>query len=200
MSDLALVAPAFVEMAHRIVWCTVATSGADGTPSTRVLHPIWEWDGIILTGWIATSPQSPKAADLAVQPAVSLTYWTPTQDTCTADCDTAWETSDAERRAGWDRFANGPSPVGYDPSIIPPWTSPRVEAFGILRLEPTRLRVQPAAVLLEGRGERALYVLEYGPGVRVRRIDRDGDASIVALVRSNRAVASHPLGLKNLFS
>jgi hypothetical protein len=48
--------------------------------------------------------------------------------------------------------------------------------------------------------ERALYVLEYGPGVRVRRIDRDGDASIVALVRSNRAVASHPLGLKNLFS
>ena len=43
-------------LAHRIVWCTVATTGADGRPRTRVLHPIWEWDGTGLTGWIATSP------------------------------------------------------------------------------------------------------------------------------------------------
>ena len=50
MDPLADVAPAFVEMAHRIVWCTVATTGADGRPHTRVLHPIWEWDGTALTG------------------------------------------------------------------------------------------------------------------------------------------------------
>ena len=49
------VAPAFVAMAHRIVWCTVATVGPDGAPNTRILHPIWEWDGDALTGWIATS-------------------------------------------------------------------------------------------------------------------------------------------------
>lgn len=153
MHDLAITAPAFVELAHRIVWCTVATVGVDGRPRTRVLHPIWEWDGAALTGWIATSPLSPKAADLAHQPAVSLTYWAPSHDTATAECDTEWETSPEARRAGWDRFAQGPAPVGYDPSIIPPWTSPDVEAFGILRLQPTRLRVQPAAVLLEGRAD-----------------------------------------------
>lgn len=152
MTDLATIAPAFVEMAHRIVWCTVATVGVDGRPRTRILHPIWEWDGSALTGWIATSPLSPKAGDLAHQPAVSLTYWATSHDTCTADCDTAWETTDEARQAGWDRFAHGPAPVGYDPSIIPPWTSPSAPAFGILRLEPTWLRVMPGSVLLAGEG------------------------------------------------
>ena len=152
MTDLASVAPAFVEMAHRIVWCTVATTSADGTPRTRILHPIWEWDGTHLSGWIATSPLSPKAADLAVQSTISLTYWDPTHDTCTADCDTAWETSDEERTAGWDRFANGPAPVGYDPAIIPGWDDPSSPGFGILRLMPHRLRVMPGSVLLSAAG------------------------------------------------
>src|SRR3546814_16664752 len=104
MTDLATTAPAFVEMALSIVWCTVATTQADGAPRTRILHPIWEWDGTSLTGWIATSPTSPKADDLAANPRVSLTYWTPNHDTCTADCDTAWETSDEDRAAGWDQI------------------------------------------------------------------------------------------------
>ena len=39
-------------------------------PNTRILHPIWEWDGEALTGWIATSPLSPKAKDLAERPAI----------------------------------------------------------------------------------------------------------------------------------
>ena len=153
MTDLGEIAPAFVAIAHRIVWCTVATVDADGRPRTRILHPIWEFDGTDLTGWIATSPQSPKAADLAEQPAISLTYWDATHDTCTAECDTEWETTDEQRQAGWDRFANGPAPVGYDSSIIPAWTSPTAPAFGILRLTPTRLRVMPGSVLLGGTGQ-----------------------------------------------
>jgi sugar lactone lactonase YvrE len=36
-----------------------------------------------------------------------------------------------------------------------------------------------------------LYVLEYGSGVRVRRVTSDGTTSIVALVRSDRALATH---------
>ncbi|MEM7273256.1 MAG: pyridoxamine 5'-phosphate oxidase family protein [Actinomycetota bacterium] len=153
MTDLATIAPAFVAMAHRIVWCTVATVDRNGHPRSRILHPIWEWEDGGLTGWIATGPQTPKADDLASTPQVSLTYWDPSQDTCTADCDTAWETGEAERQAGWDRFVNGPPPVGYDPSIIPAWTDPAAEAFGVLRLEPTRLRVMPGSVLLQGQGE-----------------------------------------------
>ena len=141
MDSLTDVAPAFVEMAHRIVWCTVATTAADGTPRTRVLHPIWEWDGATLTGWIATSPESPKARDLAGVPAVSLTYWASDHDTCTADCAAEFEPSPADRQAGWDRFKHGPAPVGYDPRIIPQWASglPN-EHFGALRLDPIRLR------------------------------------------------------------
>lgn len=152
MTALDTVAPAFIEMAHRIVWATVATVGENGAPRTRILHPIWEYDGERVTGWIATSPNSPKAADLAANPAVSLTYWDPTQDTCTADCEVAWETDPADVRAGWDRFADAPEPVGYDPTIIPGWTSPDVEEFGVLRLTPTWLRVFPGSLLLSGQG------------------------------------------------
>jgi hypothetical protein len=153
MTDLASIAPAFVEMAHRIVWCTVATVDPQGRPRTRVLHPVWEWDGAALTGWIATDPTSPKRRDLDAHPLVSLTYWTPNHDTCTADCATAWELDDDAKRAGWRRFAEAPAPVGYDPSIIPRWTSPEVAEFGILRLEPHRLRVMPGSFMVARQGE-----------------------------------------------
>jgi hypothetical protein len=43
--------------------------------------------------------------------------------------------------------------VGYDPSIIPAWTSPEADAFGILHLAPTRLRVMPGSLMLRGEGE-----------------------------------------------
>jgi hypothetical protein len=146
-------APAFVAMAHRIVWATVATVTSSGTPRTRVLHPIWEFDGERLTGWIATGPNTPKARDLAHQSRVSLTYWDPTQDVATAECDTEWEHGLDAKRVGWQRFVDGPAPVGYDPAIIPGWDGPESEAFGILRLEPFRLRVFPGTLLLQGTGE-----------------------------------------------
>lgn len=152
-TSLEIAAPAFRDMAHSIVWCTVATVTPSGEPNTRVLHPIWEWNGTSLDGWIATDPTSPKARDLAANPHVALTYWAPNHDTCTAACSTTWLTSDAERQAGWDRFANGPEPVGYDPSIVPAWTHPDVEAFGILHLSPRRLRVQPGTLMIAGTGE-----------------------------------------------
>jgi hypothetical protein len=152
-SDLAVVAPAFVEMAHRIVWCTVATSSAEGRVKTRILHPYWAWNGDTLTGWILTSPNSPKARHLDENPRVSLTYWDATHDTCSADCDTAWELSPDERQTGWDRFLHAPAPVGYDPKIIPPWTDPQAPEFGVLRLEPQWLRVMPGTVMLRGEGE-----------------------------------------------
>ena len=153
MTDLATIAPAFVTMAHRIVWCTVATVDPTGRPRTRILHPIWEWDGNALTGWIATSPNSPKAADLRATPEVSITYWAPNHHTCTADCSAEFEPGSAERAAGWDRFAKGPAPVGYDPSIVPGWDAPTSPAFAVLELRPWRLRVFPGSVLLGQGGD-----------------------------------------------
>jgi general stress protein 26 len=155
MSDeLATVAPAFIEMAHKIVWATVATTDTAGNPATRILHPVWEWDGSTMTGWIATSPVSLKAKHLEALPRVSITYWQPNHDTCTASCTTRWELSDDERQAGWTRFVDAPAPVGYDPSIVPGWTSPLAPGFGILRLEPVALRVLDGSAMIGGPGRR----------------------------------------------
>ena len=150
MYDVKTVAPAFLEMAHRIIWCVAATTKVDNRARTRVLHPIWEWDGDTLTGWIGTNRHSPKSRDLANTPFVSLTYWEPSQDTCTADCETSWETDPDVRAAGWDLFSKYPEPLGYDPSMIPGWDNSESPNFGLLRLTPRRLVVTPGTEVLMG--------------------------------------------------
>ena len=54
---------------------------------------------------------------------------------------------------GWERFANGPEPVGYDPSMIPTWDRPESPESGVLALTPDRLRVMPGTVMTSGTGE-----------------------------------------------
>jgi hypothetical protein len=150
MNTLEKTAPAFIEMAHRIVWSSVATVDKNGRPRSRILHPIWQWNGEKLVGWIATAPTAVKRAHLSANPYVSVSYWTPTHDTCVAECRATWAFDDDTRTMVWNLFANAPEPVGYNPSIVPTWTSPTVDAFAALRLEPWRLRVFPGSVL---RGE-----------------------------------------------
>jgi len=147
-TDLAVVAPAFREMAHRIVWATVATVDRHGRPRSRVLHPLWEWDGARLVGWVATGPTPVKRAHLERDPFVSVTYWHPSHDTCTAECRAEWAFDDETRTAVWDAFVSAPSPVGYNPSIVPGWDSPTSPAFAALQLVPWRVRVFPGTVLL----------------------------------------------------
>jgi len=84
----------------------------------------------------------------------AVSYWSPSQDTCSAECAVQWYTDDETRKTVWDKFANGPEPVGYDPFIIPMWSDgPTSEQFAVLRLAPYRLRVMPAAVLTRGEGQ-----------------------------------------------
>ncbi len=154
---LTTVAPAFVAMAHQIVWCSVATVDGRNRPRSRVLHPIWEWDGAELTGWIATMPTAIKRAHVEHSPYASLSYWAANQDTCQAECRVEWAFDDETRTRVWDLFLNGPEPVGYDPSLIPAWTSPTVDEFAALRLEPWRLRVFPGTLLLKGEGDRLTW-------------------------------------------
>jgi len=151
MNELAEVAPAFVEMAHRIVWCSVATVDSHGRPRSRILHPVWQWDGSRLVGWVATRPSPIKRAHLDASPYISASYWAPTHDTCVAECRAALAIDAATRTMVWDLFVNAPAPVGYHPSIVPGWDSPMSEAFAALRLDPWRLRVFPGTVLL-GQG------------------------------------------------
>ena len=154
MTDLASIAPSFVDMAHRIVWASVATTDTDGRPRSRILHPLWEWDGSSLVGWIATGPTPVKWSHLERTPYVSINYWAPNHDTCTAECRTEWFLDDETRERIWNAFKGAPAPVGYDPAIIPAWADgPRSPAFAALRLEPLRLRVFPGTVLLGQGGE-----------------------------------------------
>lgn len=147
MTDLARIAPAFVEMAHRIVWCSTASVDVRGRPRSRVLHPLWEWDGQRLTGWIGTSPTPTKRAHLAASPFLSLNYWTESQDTCVAECRARWVFDDETRSRIWNRFKDAPAPVGYDPAIIPVWTSPTDDSYAVLELDPWRLRVFPGSIM-----------------------------------------------------
>lgn len=154
MTPLAQTAPAFVAMAHSIVWASVATVDADGRPRTRILHPIWEWDGTDLFGWVATVPTPIKRAHLAAHPYVSVSYWTANHDTCSAECLVEWYRDDETRTAVWQKFASAPEPVGYDPAIIPMWAGgPTSDEFAVLRLAPYRLRVMPGIAMTQGQGE-----------------------------------------------
>ena len=160
MSELSAVAPAFVEMAHRIVWATAATVDGRGRPRSRILHPFWLWDGSTLVGWIATGPTPVKRAHLEHSPNISINYWAPNHDTCTAECATTWAFDDETRDWVWQLFKDGPEPVGYDPAIVPGWKDgPRSPAFAALRLDPWHLRVFPGTALLSGTGD----VLTWSP-------------------------------------
>jgi len=151
MTELAHVAPAFVEMAHRIVWASVASVDSHGRPRARILHPIWQWDGTHLRGWIATRPTAVKRAHLAAHPYLSVNYWEPSHDTCVAECRAALCLDLETRQMVWDLFVHGPAPVGYEPRTVPGWGGPAADTFAALRLEPWRLRVFPGSVLM-GQG------------------------------------------------
>ena len=151
-TDLDTVAPAFVATAHRIGYATVATVGLDGTPRTRVMQPVWEWDGATLTGWASTATTAPKVAEALATPAASLTYWDPQQDTATADVAVSLVTDPDERAACWDRFLRTPPPAGFDPAIHPDWETAASPTFGVLRFVPTRLVVVPGTLTTAGEG------------------------------------------------
>ncbi len=162
MAELTQIAPAFIEMAHRIVWCSAATVDTKGRPRSRVLHPIWQWDGDKLGGWIATGPTPLKRAHLKASPFISLNYWSPSQDTCVAECRATWAFDDETCTMVWDLLKNAPEPVGYDPAIIPQWDKPTSDSFAALRLEPWRLRVFPGTALLGEGGEILTWKEESG--------------------------------------
>lgn len=153
MNSLGETAPAFVDMAHRIVWASVATVAPDGAPRSRILHPFWVWDGSTLVGWVGTANAGVKGRDLAGNPMVSVSYWAPNHDTCTADCRATFVSDGATRAWLWDALKTAPPPLGFDPAMIPGWDDPTSAGFQALRFDPVRLRVFPGTVLLRGEGE-----------------------------------------------
>ena len=162
-TSLSEVAPAFVDMAHRIVWCSAATVDRANRPRSRVLHPIWEWEVDVLTGWVATGPTATKRAHLEASPHVSCNYWAENHDTCVAECRAEWAFDLPTREQIWNLFKSAPPPVGYDPAIIPGWDGPDSSGFAVLRLTPWRLRVMPGTVLLASEGDVLSWTADLDP-------------------------------------
>lgn len=144
----------FVDIAHRIVWCSIATVDGKGRPRSRVLHPLWEWrdDGRII-GWVTTRTTPLKVAHLAGNPWVSCSYWSPDHDTAVAECHAAWESNLQEAQRVWELFQTTAAPLGHDPSTIWP-EGPASSDAGLLRLEPWLLVTRRLSAMVAGQRPR----------------------------------------------
>jgi general stress protein 26 len=142
-----VVQDAFVTVAHRIVWCTVATVDRFNRPRSRVLHPYWELTGDELTGWITTRPTPLKVAHLAHSPYASCSYWDAAHDVAVAECRAEWVADVAVKEHAWELFREAAAPLGHDPYAIWP-DGPEDPDAGVLRLTPWRLRVAGMETLL----------------------------------------------------
>ena len=138
------IAETFSARVNRIVWCTVAIVDGEGRPTSRILHPIWEGP----TGWIATGRSSPKAALLAANPFVSLSYWDQQHEQIYAECRSAWEDDTAEKARIWNLLATTPPPMGYDPGAF--WKDASDPEYGVLKLTPWRVELFSLQDLIGG--------------------------------------------------
>jgi hypothetical protein len=135
----------FVDRAHRIVWCTVATVGPDNRPRTRILHPLWEVD-TELVGWIVTRATPVKVRHLAHSPYLSCSYWEPGQEVAVADCHAEWVDDVPTRQRVWELYRDAPAPLGYDFwSVFP--AGPAGDSPSLLRLASYRLRLTDVETL-----------------------------------------------------
>jgi hypothetical protein len=146
-TEYADVAERFVAVAHRIVWCTVATVDRRNRPRSRVMHPVWELaESGHLHALASARPTPLKRAHLAHSPFMSCSYWDPAQDVAVAECRAEWV---ADRRAAWERVQSLAPPVGFDPVMIWP-DGPDSPDCAFLHLKPWRLTVRTAAELMAG--------------------------------------------------
>lgn len=155
-AEFGTVAPAFAEMANRMIYCTLATVDRRGRPRSRMVHTLWQWDGRSLTGWVGSMVTPMKRAHLENTPYVSCTFWDGAEvyDTCTAECHAELLLDEQSKRDGWELFKSTPPPIGYDPGAVhPDWADgPTSPAWGVIRLEPWRLHVFPGEFARSGTG------------------------------------------------
>jgi hypothetical protein len=141
-ATLELVADAARPIVERIVWCTVTTVGPDRAPRSRLMHPVWWWDGRHPVALVTARPTALKRRHLAANPVVSCFYWDPAHDTVAIDGDAEWLTP-AERPGAWEQIKRVAPPVGFDPAMIWP-TGPLTDDCGFMRLTARRIVVTPA--------------------------------------------------------
>jgi hypothetical protein len=141
-APLAEVVAAARPVVERVVWCTVATASAGGEVRTRLMHPVWWWDGDAPVALVSARRTPVKVRDLAANPSVSCFYWDPAHDTVAVDARAEWVAAE-DRRATWDAIAAVEPPVGFDPSMIWPG-GPDDEGCAFLRFTAHRIVATPA--------------------------------------------------------
>ncbi|MBB5851433.1 pyridoxamine 5'-phosphate oxidase family protein [Amycolatopsis umgeniensis] len=132
------VAAEFVRVAHRVVWCTLATVDRRGRPRSRVVHPIWEERDGELVGHLFTRPTPLKKAHLARTPFVSCSYWDPAHEVAVAECGAVYADDEETRRHLWRLASETPEPLGFDPKIMG-GDDPLDPHVTVLRLTPWRV-------------------------------------------------------------
>lgn len=137
---------AFVAIAHRVVWCTLATVDRHGRPRSRLVHPVWTLEEGAPVGRVASRRSSPKGEHVATTPYASCSYWDPAHDVAVAECRAAW---DPEPARSWPVFAAFPPPVGFDPATVFAGGTGSADA-GVLVLRPWLLRWARAVDLAAG--------------------------------------------------
>ena len=110
-----------------------------------------------LVGWIATGPTRTKKNISASALMSHVTIGLKIRTLVWQSVMQAGVEEPEAKQVIWDKFVNGPAPVGYDPSMIPGWESAASENFAGLRLDPWRLRVMPGSVMLAGSGETLVW-------------------------------------------
>src|SRR5688500_15291781 len=110
VANFAEIESEFIDRAHRMVWCDMATVDLTGRPRTRIIHPVWDSG----TAWITSLRIGPKADDIDRSPYVSLAYVADPMRPAYAECTAAWEDDPARRREIWEWIATLPEPLGYN--------------------------------------------------------------------------------------
>lgn len=138
VSSFAEIEAEFIERAHRMVWCDMATVGPDGRPQTRIVHPVWEGN----TAWMTSLRFGPKADDIDRNPYVSLAYVADPMKPAYAECIASWVDDRDERIEIWKRIAALPEPLGYATETM--FGSYDFPNLTMLRLKPWKVRLTVA--------------------------------------------------------
>ena len=135
LTSFAEIETEFIQRAHAMVWCSMATVDTRNRLRSRILHPIWE--GAV--GWASSRPHSLKARHLAHNPYVSLAYIADMAKPVYADCKAEWVEGAAARHHVWELFKTTAPPAGFDLAKI--FKSVDDPEFGVLKFTPWRIEL-----------------------------------------------------------
>ena len=125
----------FIERAHSMIWCSVATQDTRNRLRSRILHPIWE----SATGWVGSRRHTLKAKHIAHNPYVSVAYISDPAKPVYVDCLAKWADDAATKARVWELFRSTAPPLGFDYGTL--FDGPDAEEFGVLKLTPWRIEL-----------------------------------------------------------